>query len=281
MAHDPPPMSDDNRVLIPVSDFPDDMFVKLRAGLRMSRHSTRKALKVIKFERTKPGGRDDAGPSDQAPLLDFWMARRRWFRARREAKGSLRQTLVGEHDGLRLADRATDYPLAMQPIERVPVVALPRSEPVVQREVKQRQNCVVDLVGIDVYGCDSPSSRGSSCPTAGHVNRADRRTLTSASRGDGEQRAPNTPNAKPRPREEMGCFTFGSPVRHEPRHCVANGAGDENGRKRRLLHAPAEGLCCATCLVNRLAVRHLRVAGDLAGPFFARGQPMPVLPMQE
>lgn len=55
MAHDPPPMSDDNRVLIPVSDFPDDMFVKLRAGLRMSRHSTRKALKVIGICRTLRG----------------------------------------------------------------------------------------------------------------------------------------------------------------------------------------------------------------------------------
>src|SRR6185312_5258323 len=89
-------------------------------------------------------------------------------------------SVVGQHDGLRLADRITDHSLAIQTIQRVPVVALPGSEPVVQRQMKQRQHGLVDLVAVDLHRCISPADRGSSCPPVRRVNHVDRQTLTTS-----------------------------------------------------------------------------------------------------
>ena len=53
----------------------------------------------------------------------------------------------------------------------------------------------------------------------------------------------------------------------KPSQCEAKGAGDQNGLKKVLLHAPAEGFSCTTCLVNRLSLGYRRSAGDLAAFF--------------
>jgi hypothetical protein len=41
----------------------------------------------------------------------------------------------------------------MQTVERVPIVALPRPEPVVQREMQQSQHYLINLVCVDLHIC--------------------------------------------------------------------------------------------------------------------------------
>ena len=48
-------------------------------------------------------------------------------------------------------DRVPDQALAMEPDERDPVEALPRSLPVMERQAEQRQDGIVDLVLIDLH----------------------------------------------------------------------------------------------------------------------------------
>jgi hypothetical protein len=58
---------------------------------------------------------------------------------------------VGEDHRLRFVDRVPNQALAMEPVERVPVEALPRSLPVMERQAEQRQDGIVDLVLIDLH----------------------------------------------------------------------------------------------------------------------------------
>jgi hypothetical protein len=67
----------------------------------------------------------------------------------------LRLSLFGEAHGLVLADRILDVAFFMQPVERVPIVALPSGSAktlVASCEVQQSKNRFVNLVGINVHG---------------------------------------------------------------------------------------------------------------------------------
>jgi hypothetical protein len=63
---------------------------------------------------------------------------------------SLRETLVGQHDGLHLADRT---------IQRVPIVALPCSESIVQRQTKQRSTAS-SILSLSISTAASPRQVG-------------------------------------------------------------------------------------------------------------------------
>ena len=68
---------------------------------------------------------------------------------------ALRQSLIRQHNGLRLADWIFDHALAMQSVQHLPVVPLPGTGSVVQGQLEQCQHCLVDFVGID-GPCRSP-----------------------------------------------------------------------------------------------------------------------------
>jgi hypothetical protein len=66
----------------------------------------------------------------------------------------------------------------MQPVERVPVAALPCSKPIVQREVSSARTASSSILSVLMStDASSPVGRGSSCPTDHRVNRADQRTV--------------------------------------------------------------------------------------------------------
>jgi hypothetical protein len=65
------------------------------------------------------------------------------------------QALVREDHGLRPADRVGNQALAMQPLERSPVEALPRPSLVVQRQSQQRQHRIIDLVVVQLHAVDA------------------------------------------------------------------------------------------------------------------------------
>lgn len=61
------------------------------------------------------------------------------------------EAFLGEHDRVRLVHRVLDQPFVAEPRQGVPVDAFPGAPAVVQREGENRQNGVVDLVGVECH----------------------------------------------------------------------------------------------------------------------------------
>src|ERR1700710_117878 len=97
-----------------------------------------------------------------------------------EQSPARRQALIRQQDRLCLADRVINHPLAVQTVKGIPIMTLPRSDLVVQRQAKQCQHRIVDLVCVNLHHCSlKPTLPMRSSPSAQrYVNRVDRKTLT-------------------------------------------------------------------------------------------------------
>ena len=81
-------------------------------------------------------------------------ARCLWPRPREQrAEQFLRplKTFVRQDQGLRLVHRVCNQPLPMQTIRHIPIEALPGASFIVQRQPKQRQDRIIDLVRVDLH----------------------------------------------------------------------------------------------------------------------------------
>jgi hypothetical protein len=62
------------------------------------------------------------------------------------------EAFIGQDDGFGFANRVGDEALGVQPVESIPVEALPGSGPIVQGQIQERENGVIDFVCVNLYG---------------------------------------------------------------------------------------------------------------------------------
>ena len=67
------------------------------------------------------------------------------------------EAFVGQDDGFGLANRVGDEALGVQPVQSIPVEALPGACPVVQSQIQERENGLIDFVCVNLDGLP-PSS---------------------------------------------------------------------------------------------------------------------------
>jgi len=62
------------------------------------------------------------------------------------------EAFIGQDDGFGFANRVGDEALGVQPVQSIPVEALPGSGPIVQGQIQERENGVIDFVCVNLYG---------------------------------------------------------------------------------------------------------------------------------
>lgn len=95
---------------------------------------------------------------------------RSWRRPRKQrAEQLLRapKTLIRQNQGFCLVDRVGDQSLPVKSIRHVPVKAFPSTPFIVQGQPKQRQDCIINLVGVDLHRCSLTQTAPAAAQTGG------------------------------------------------------------------------------------------------------------------